>query len=596
MAQLFPPLEQIRQFRVRPEEGELHLLHFLDRTLGDDYEVYFQPFLNGDRPDIVVMRRGSGALLIEVKDWDLDCYSVDGGGNWHVHANGRHRVKSPFAQVRTYRDNLCGLHVEHIFERQLEAGKLFATVACAVYFHRNSRARIEELCARVENVEIVTPDSLTQENFEQVLGRTRLNRPFAFFDDDLYRRFHRFLQPPRHTQDQGKGLIPTPKQEALSESRPGPQKIRGVAGSGKTRVLARRAVNAHLRTRDRVLILTYNITLRNYIHDAISEVREDFRWDNFYIVNYHQFFNTQANNHNLPIEELADYQNEHFFELVKDEIIKFGAILIDEIQDYKSAWIHTIKQYFLDNDGEFVVFGDEKQNVYRRTLGKDKRPNTTIPGAWKELNDSFRSNDQIIHLAFEYQDCFFENRYELDEIELVEQPDLFTEEPRLRYLAFAHDVPIDKVFTRVREVLDEWHVHPNDACVLSPRVETLRELDHLFRTEARERTSTTFESKEQWEDLQQRKGGEWALERLRKNKKMHFWMNAGTVKLSTIHSFKGWEIDTLVLLIEGGTDPRNASDDELIYTAITRCRKNLLILNLGNPRYHSFFEGHIGIG
>ncbi len=121
-------------------------------------------------------------------------------------------------------------------------------------------------------------------------------------------------------------------------------------------------------------------------------------------------------------------------------------------------------------------------------------------------------------------------------------------------------------------------------------------MDHLFRTEAGERTSTAFESKEQWEDLQRRKGGEWALERLRKNKKIHFWMNAGTVKLSTIHSFKGWEIDTLVLLIEGGTDPQNASDDELIYTAITRCRKNLLVLNLGNPRYHGFFEGQIGSG
>lgn len=355
MARLSPPIKQIRQFRVRPEEGELHLLHFLDRTLGDDYEVYFQPFLNGDRPDIVVIRRGSGALLIEVKDWDLNRYSVDGGGNWYVHANGRHRVKSPIAQVRTYRDNLCGLHVEHIFERQLETGKLFATVACAVYFHRSSRARIEELCAWVENVELVTPDSLTQENFEQVLDRTRLSRPFAFFDDDLYRRFHRFLQPPRHTRDQGKELIYTPKQKALSESRPAQQKIRGVAGSGKTRVLARRAVNAHLRTRERVLLLTYNITLRNYIHDAINEVREDFRWDNFYIVNYHQLFNTQANNHNLPIEGLADYQDERFFESVKDEISKFDAILIDEIQDYRSEWIRTIRKYFLDEDGEFVV-------------------------------------------------------------------------------------------------------------------------------------------------------------------------------------------------------------------------------------------------
>lgn len=70
-------------------------------------------------------------------------------------------------------------------------------------------------------------------------------------------------------------------------------------------------------------------------------------------------------------------------------------------------------------------------------------------------------------------------------------------------------------------------------------------------------------------------------------------MNPGTVKLSTIHSFKGWEINTLILLIEQNAGYPPDSDDELIYTAITRCRENLLVLNLGNERYHGFFGTRI---
>jgi hypothetical protein len=312
MAQLFPTLEQVRQFKVRPEEGELYLLNFLAQTLGNDYEVYFQPFLNGDRPDIVVMRRGSGVLLIEVKDWDLSRYSVDSKGNWYFHAEGRHPKKSPIEQVRTYRDNLFDLHVEHLLERQLENRKLLAIVACAVYFHRADQWQLDELCGQVEHVELLTPDSLTEENFARLLRRTWLSRTSTYFDDDLYNRFHRYLQPPQHTRDQGKEPVYTLKQKTLSESRPVQQKVRGIAGSGKTRVLARRAVSAHLRTGDRVLVLTFNITLRNYIHDAISEIRESFGWSNFYIVNYHQFFNTEANNHNLPIQSLTDYEDESF--------------------------------------------------------------------------------------------------------------------------------------------------------------------------------------------------------------------------------------------------------------------------------------------
>lgn len=56
MAILYPITEQIKQFKVQPEQGELHLLNFLNDNLDDSYEVYFQPFLNGDLPDIIILR------------------------------------------------------------------------------------------------------------------------------------------------------------------------------------------------------------------------------------------------------------------------------------------------------------------------------------------------------------------------------------------------------------------------------------------------------------------------------------------------------------------------------------------------------------
>lgn len=278
---------------------------------------------------------------------------------------------------------------------------------------------------------------------------------------------------------------------------------------------------------------------------------------------------------------------------MKNEVTKFDTVLIDEIQDYKNEWIRLVKNYFLCEGGEFVVFGDEKQNIYHRDLDEDKRPNTTIPGRWNEFNDSFRSASKVINLAFEYQDNFFQGKYDLDEIDTV-QEELFAEEQRLRYLFLAPDTPMDEVFARSYEVIEEWHVHPNDVGVLSPRVEPLRDLDYMFRTMRHEKTSTAFESSEQWDLLQKQGDCERDLKRLRKNKKLHFWMNAGTVKLSTIQSFKGWEIDTLIVLIDKGNNSGKPSDDELIYTAITRCRINLLVINMGNPRYHDFLEQHMG--
>ena len=37
---------------------------------------------------------------------------------------------------------------------------------------------------------------------------------------------------------------------------------------------------------------------------------------------------------------------------------------------------------------------------------------------------------------------------------------------------------------------------------------------------------------------------------IRDNKKLHFWMNSGTLKISTINSFKGWESEVVFLILE----------------------------------------------
>ena len=78
MAIFYPSIEIIKRFKVPPTDGEWTLLDFLEKTLDDSYEVYFNPYLNGDRPDVIIMREGNGVLIIEVKDWNLNNFHLDG--------------------------------------------------------------------------------------------------------------------------------------------------------------------------------------------------------------------------------------------------------------------------------------------------------------------------------------------------------------------------------------------------------------------------------------------------------------------------------------------------------------------------------------
>jgi len=602
MAILEPEIEVIKRQKVKPTLGEWKLLNFLLENLDNTYEIFYQPFLNGDNPDFAIMRKGSGVLIIEVKDWVLDHYYCDKSTKWRLKKDNT-LIKSPLNQVESYKNNLFQLHSEELFQRSIKNKNNWATVNCAVYFHNASEERLTEFLLNdfqsekhrdyrkfVSLFGLLGKNSLTSNNLNKLFSRFWLNKKSYYFDETLYNSIKRYLKSPRHQTEDGIKIIYTKEQNELirSEIRPR-RKIKGVAGSGKTLVLAKRAVNAHIRTGEKVLILTYNLSLKNYIHDRISDVREEFYWSNFYITNYHQFFKTQANNHNLEISNLGVWQDVNFFEKVKESIQKYDVILIDEIQDYLQSWIDIITKYFTYNETEFVVFGDEKQNIYGRTLDENNEPIVrTIRAGWnKTLNTSHRFSSNIGNIAIKFQKIIFNQKYNLDEINVISQLDF--EKRIIEYHSFS-SYSSEELLYVVYQVLERNEIHSSDAGILCSKVELLREIDLLIRTKKREKTATTFESQEEFEQI---KGDVNKIEKLRRSKKNHFWMKTGTIKLSTIHSFKGWEINTLFLLIEPEKDDKKFTNAELVYTALTRAKRNLIVFNLGNKKYDEFFKAEI---
>ena len=524
-------------------------------------------------------------------------------------------IKSPLNQVETYKYNLFQLHSEELFLRSVKNKNNWATVNCTVYFHNATQKELNDFLLKdfqsekysgykkfVSYFGLLGKDSLNENSLNQLLSKFWLNRQSYYFDETLYKSIRRYLKPPLHQIDEGVEINYTKEQRELTRSEIRPRrKIKGVAGSGKTLVLAKRAVNAHIRTEQKVLVLTYNLSLKNYIHDKISDVREKFSWSNFYITNYHQFFKTQANNFNLGPSNIKDWQDVDFFEQVKDSIQKFDVVLIDEVQDYLQSWIDIITKYFIHNKTEFVVFGDEKQNIYNRQLDENKEPIVrTIPGVWnKTLNTSHRFSSNIGNLAIKFQKEIFKQKYNLDEINVFSQ--LNFEKRIIEYHTFNNYTAQD-LLNVIFDVLKRNEIHSSDAGVLCSKVELLRELDFLIRTKRKEKTATTFESKEEYEKIKKeyekiKDNIKKAIEKLRRTKKNHFWMKTGTLKLSTTHSFKGWEVNTLFLFIEKFIEKKQEDKDftneELVYTALTRAKRNLIVFNLGNQKYDSFFKREI---
>lgn len=64
-------------------------------------------------------------------------------------------------------------------------------------------------------------------------------------------------------------------------------------------------------------------------------------------------------------------------------------------------------------------------------------------------------------------------------------------------------------------------------------------------------------------------------------------MGDSRLKMSTIHSLKGWKLLNIILLIPERAPESNKKLDAVVYTALTRTRENVIILN-ANKRYNAF--------
>ncbi len=72
--------------------------------------------------------------------------------------------------------------------------------------------------------------------------------------------------------------------------------------------------------------------------------------------------------------------------------------------------------------------------------------------------------------------------------------------------------------------------------------------------------------------------------------KKAFWMGDGRLKMSTIHSFKGWEVPNVIVVIPSLIRIDDQIPDSVLYTAITRSKENLIVIN-ANARYWEFGKG-----
>src|ERR1700730_5251423 len=165
-SRVIPTWEQIEQFKQPLTEGERHLLKFLDDHLKKDdlfqtddltkyngWLIFVQPFLNGCRPDIVILHPYIGVQIFEVKDWNLGNYSFKSKANGDKSyeafcvsdGRGTYPTKSPVKQVEYYKEKIAGQLIPQIGEGFDTNVQQYGLIKTSVYFHKSTTAQAQDL-------------------------------------------------------------------------------------------------------------------------------------------------------------------------------------------------------------------------------------------------------------------------------------------------------------------------------------------------------------------------------------------------------------------------------------------------------------------
>jgi len=596
-----PPINQHPKLRPALTEGEKLVFDFFHSNLDPNWEIYIQPHLNGLRPDFVLLNPKVGIAVFEIKDWDLDKTNISvenrSGKAPLLLGQDKHgkkfRIKkgNPIDQIYRYKSEINNLYCPRLNQRYG-----LAAITSGVIFPFADEGEVRDLlepCLAHRGMKeypnyntLSGRESINENKIEKVFPESK-RRESKVMSSEMADDLRGWLIEPDFSEVQREPLILDTNQESFVASRTesGYRRMRGPAGSGKSLVLASRAVQL-LAEGKKVLVVTYNITLIHYLKDLAvrrrqgkqfssgNQIRRGIVWLNFHYwckrvcqesdneEEYKLLWQTRKGEDNLASEEIL---NEKLPRLVgsiiendRDESVsKFDAILVDEGQDYLPFWWNTLRKV-LRPGGEMLLAADATQDVYgtARSWTDEAMKGAGFSGGWAELKVSYRLPPRALEYAKRFVIQFLGDDNTINLPQAI-QGELDIDPCDLKW------VPTDSenaVNVCKEELVRMWKKNEREQLAMTDVVFlTDNQNAGLEVVNAIEKDGTkvihTFGEKSESRKL-----------------KMAFYMGDARIKATTLHSYKGWESRALVILIQQKTlDKRSLA---LIYAGLTRLKRH----------------------
>lgn len=617
MAETYP--DSITYF-PNATEGEKRVFNLLKLVLPDeDFIVWYEPkvrtkFQKVANPDFIVWGQQLGLIVLEVKDWTAK-QIVDGDSVSVKIQTGTETSKrtNPERQVSDYMnltmDNLgrCKelIHVDGDFEGRLKFpcgyGVVFTNIDRTQFQNRLSTIMSDKLAITSDEIE-----SIEKGNKILLISRLTELRKVSFSFPALNGLelnilkgilFPRLLIPNKESIKREDELLVAEKRTEYAERikildkeqesvamkiGPGHRIIMGVAGSGKTLLIAYRAkILKALHPDWKILVICYNITLRNYIKALLRELYKnaDAKTDDVEVWHFHDYaFRV--------LKALPDWREIHrqigyeqrdwnLFQtnlgsVLTDKIstgdIKGGiydAILIDECQDLTTDFIRFLVHLLKSESDHLLIAFDPAQNLYGGKINW-KSCNVKAQGRVVPLRKCYRNTKQILDLAYQFRPEKVEKPYDSDtETPLFPNDSTFNGDvPVVRQLNNKQDL-VEFVCREITVLVNQHGFSWRDIGIIYPF-----KPGYLLNL-----TKSLVENSIPCQVITQNK-----LD------KLNFAIDSNSCKLISIKSSKGYDFRAVFLLNVENIQENSQKKKNEVYVGITRAREKLYILYLANGK------------
>jgi hypothetical protein len=434
MATLIPSLGSAR-FDAR---GELRLAERLKDCLEDNAWVWHNipvgPF--GRHPDFVALHPAQGIVVLEVKDLRWETIVEANSKQVELMTDrGRVTTDNPFEQVRNYMFNVVDtLKRDPLLVNGSGSfkGRPVFSFGFGVAFSNITRKQFDETdlhevfpperCIfRDEMAEKVDPDEFRERVWRMVsprigpaLSLPQINRVRArlFPEIRVAQMALPFDEPPEKSSpaDDRSLAVLDMQQELLARSMgEGHRIVRGVAGSGKTLILAFRAEQIARAASRPVLLLSYANGISGRLENAMQDKGVE---DKVVVSTFHSWCWKMLRTYDLPQPsemDIPDYSErlaasvQAVLDAVERGLIpggQYDAVLVDEAHDFEPQWLALAAKMVNPDTKALMIVYDDAQAIYKgrkrpvwKQLGIEAAGRTTV------LKVNYRNTAPILRFA-----------------------------------------------------------------------------------------------------------------------------------------------------------------------------------------------------